>query len=66
MKTGTVRWFSYSKGCGFIIPDDGSADVFAHFSALEDAGSLHPNQRVSYDKHAGPRGAVAGNIVSLG
>ena len=68
MKTGTVRWFSYSKGCGFIIPDDGSADVFAHFSALADAGvrSLHPNQRVSYVKHAGPKGAVAGNILSLG
>ena len=67
MNTGTVRWFSYSKGCGFIIPDDGGADVFAHFSRLGDVSvhSLHPNQRVSYSVQAGPRGAVASDICSL-
>ena len=64
MSTGTVRWFSYSKGCGFIIPDQGGADVFAHFSQLRDAAvrCLRQQQRVSYDVRTGPRGAVASNI----
>ncbi len=67
MYTGTVRWFSYSKGCGFIIPDDGGADVFAHFSDLGDMGigSLEANERVRYDTRTGPRGAVASNIRLL-
>jgi len=67
MSTGTVRWFSYSKGCGFIVPDDGGADVFAHFSRISDPGlrSLHPNQRVSYDASVGPNGRVASNINSV-
>jgi CspA family cold shock protein len=67
MHTGTVRWFSYSKGCGFIIPDDGSADVFAHFSALSELGrrTLRANERVRYDRDSGPRGAVARNISLL-
>ncbi len=67
MHTGTVRWFSYSKGCGFIIPDDGSAEVFAHFSALGDLGvrSLSPNERVSYERRSGPEGPVARNIFVL-
>jgi CspA family cold shock protein len=66
MNQGMVRWYSYSKGCGFIIPDDGSADVFAHFSGISDAAlpSLHPNQRVRYDLSPGPKGAVARNIKS--
>lgn len=66
MKTGTVRWFSYSKGCGFIIPDDGSADVFAHFSCFRDVGlrSLHEDQRVYYHVRQGPKGEVAMNIHS--
>lgn len=65
--TGTVRWFSYSKGCGFIIPDDGTPDVFAHFSAFGDSsiGSLHANDRVRYDLNHGPLGAVAGHILLL-
>jgi len=67
MNTGTVRWFSYSKGCGFIVPDDGTADVFAHFSGLGDVGerSLHQAQRVRYNLQTGPKGAVASNIRSL-
>ena len=67
MHTGTVRWFSYSKGCGFIIPDDGGADVFAHYSGLRDngVGSLHANERVRYDTCFGPKGTVASNIRSL-
>jgi CspA family cold shock protein len=68
MNTGTVRWFSYSKGCGFIIPDDGSADVFAHFSGFRDVGlrSLEQNQRVRYRVSAGPKGGVASNVYALG
>ncbi len=64
MKAGTVRWFSYSKGCGFIVPDGGGADVFAHFSGFRDGTlrSLHPNQRVRYYVSAGPKGAVARDI----
>ncbi len=68
MNAGTVRWFSYSKGCGFIVPDDGSADVFAHFSRFKDArlGSLLGNQRVRYAVSAGPNGPVASDIYALG
>jgi len=64
MKAGTVRWFSYSKGCGFIVPDCGGADVFAHFSGFRDATlrSLDPNQRVRYQVSAGPKGGVARDI----
>jgi cold shock protein len=67
MNEGTVRWFSVSKGCGFIIPDDGSADVFAHFSGFADEGMqlLHPNQRVRYELRSGPSGPVALQITSL-
>lgn len=67
MQTGTVRWFSYSKGCGFIVPDDGGADVFAHFSRFGDAQriSLDRNQRVGYRVSAGPKGPVASHIHAL-
>jgi CspA family cold shock protein len=68
MNTGKVRWFSYSKGCGFIIPDDGGADVFAHFSGFTNAGvrSLRQDERVRYTVRAGPKGGVASNICPLG
>ena len=51
MATGTVKWFNATKGYGFIEPEDGSADVFVHISAVERAGlgSLTEGQRVSYD-----------------
>jgi CspA family cold shock protein len=67
MLTGTVRWFSYSKGCGYIIPDDGSQDVFAHISELVDVQleRLNPNQRVTYLLMLGPSGAVARHICVL-
>jgi CspA family cold shock protein len=67
MQTGKIRWFSYSKGCGFIIPDDGGGDVFAHFSAFADAAlqSLRQNDRVRYRVSAGPRGRVASQIRRL-
>lgn len=59
MPNGTVKWFNDAKGFGFISPEDGSADVFAHFSAINSKGfrSLQEGQRVSYDVTQGPKGA---------
>ncbi len=64
MATGTVKWFNDSKGFGFVTPDDGSADLFAHFSAIQSEGfkSLKENQRVSFDVTTGPKGQQASNI----
>lgn len=64
MATGTVKWFNDAKGFGFITPDDGSADVFAHFSAIASDGfrSLAEGQQVTYDVESGPKGPQAANI----
>ncbi|WP_062303802.1 MULTISPECIES: cold-shock protein [Demequina] len=67
MATGIVKWFNAEKGFGFIAPDDGSADVFAHFSAINSSGyrTLEENQRVEFDAEQGPKGMQAANIRPL-
>ena len=65
MATGTVKWFNNSKGYGFIAQDDGSGDVFVHFSAIQGDGfkTLTENQKVSYEVQDGPKGPQATNVV---
>ncbi|MEO9133284.1 MAG: cold-shock protein [Sphingomonas sp.] len=64
MATGIVKWFNDSKGFGFITPDDGGEDLFAHFSAIQMNGfkSLHEGQRVVFEVTQGPKGKQASNI----
>jgi cold shock protein len=64
MTTGTVKWFNDAKGFGFIKPDDGTDDVFAHFSAIQMDGfrSLKEGQKVAFDVVPGPKGSQASNI----
>jgi cold shock protein len=64
MATGTVKWFNDSKGFGFITPDGGGEDLFAHFSAIQSKGfkSLKEGQRVTFDVTEGPKGKQAANI----
>ena len=64
MATGSVKWFNDAKGFGFITPDDGSEDLFAHFSAIQSAGfkSLQEGQKVSFEVTQGPKGKQASNI----
>ena len=64
MSTGTVKWFNDSKGFGFITPENGGDDLFAHFSAIQSSGfkTLTEGQRVNFDITAGPKGQQASNI----
>jgi CspA family cold shock protein len=66
MATGTVKWFNESKGFGFISQDEGGADVFVHFSAVQGSGfkTLAEGQAVSYDVENGPKGLQASNVVA--
>ena len=67
MAVGTVKWFNAEKGFGFITPDGGGADVFAHYSAIAAQGfrSLNENQRVEFEVTQGQRGPQAANIRAL-
>ena len=67
MQYGTVKWFNDAKGFGFISPEDGSADVFVHFSAINAKGfrSLQEGQRVSYELTQGPKGAQASGVAPV-
>lgn len=64
MVQGTVKWFNDAKGYGFISPDDGSEDLFAHFSAIKSEGfkSLKEGQRVRFEVVDGPKGKQASSI----
>ena len=64
---GNVKWFNESKGFGFITPEDGSKDVFVHFSAINGEGfkSLDEGQAVTYDLTEGARGMQAANVTKL-
>jgi CspA family cold shock protein len=61
MATGIVKWFNDAKGYGFITPDDGSEDLFAHFSAIQMGGfkTLKEGQKVSFEVTQGPKGKQA-------
>lgn len=67
MASGTVKWFNDSKGFGFITPENGGDDLFAHFSAIQGQGfkTLREGQRVSFDITTGPKGQQASNIRAL-
>ncbi|MFI6102011.1 cold-shock protein [Lentzea sp. NPDC051213] len=67
MANGTVKWFNAEKGFGFIAPEDGGADVFVHYSALNGGGyrSLEENQKVSFDITQGQKGPQATNVNAL-
>ncbi|ACX87903.1 MULTISPECIES: RNA chaperone/antiterminator CspA [Pectobacterium] len=65
--TGLVKWFDAGKGFGFITPDNGSKDVFVHFSAIQsnDFKTLDEGQKVEFTIENGQKGPSAGNVVAL-
>ncbi|CAH0535428.1 Cold shock protein CspV [Vibrio stylophorae] len=65
--TGTVKFFNESKGFGFIVQDNGGADVFVHFSAIQTEGfkTLAEGQKVAFDIEQGQKGPQAANVVAL-
>lgn len=64
---GTVKFFNESKGFGFITPEDGSKDLFVHFSAIQSDGykTLAEGQAVKFDVEQGQKGPAATNVVAL-
>jgi cold shock protein len=64
---GTVKWYNASKGYGFIKPDDGSPDVFAHSSSLGGSGpsELIEGQKVEFESEQGPKGLQASQVSVL-
>ncbi|AVM64447.1 MULTISPECIES: cold-shock protein [Dietzia] len=67
MAQGTVKWFNAEKGYGFIAPEDGSADLFVHYSSIEGTGfkSLEENQRVEFEVGEGQKGPQAQEVRAL-
>ena len=68
MRIGTVKWFDEAKGFGFIAPEDGSSDVFVHYSVIEGKGfrTLAENQKVEFDVKVGPKGPQATMVKKFG
>jgi CspA family cold shock protein len=67
MPYGTVKWFNDAKGFGFIAPEDGGADVFVHYTAIDAKGfrSLQEGQRVQYEVTQGPKGSQAAGVTPV-
>ena len=67
MAQGTVKWFNGDKGFGFITPDDGSKDVFVHFSEIRGSGfrTLEEDQRVQFEVEQGPEGPQAVGVTAV-
>jgi CspA family cold shock protein len=67
LATGTVKWFNAEKGFGFIAPDDGSADVFVHYSEIQSKGfrSLEENQKVEFEVGQGQKGPQAQQVRAI-
>lgn len=67
MTTGTVKWFNSEKGFGFIVPDDGSGDVFVHISAVQEAGmqSLEEGQKLEFELQENRGKQAAGNLKAV-
>lgn len=67
MAQGTVKWFNSEKGYGFITPDDGSKDLFVHFSEIQGSGyrSLDEGQKVEFEVGQGQKGPQAQQVQAL-
>ena len=67
MATGTVKWFNETKGFGFISQDDGSADVFVHFNAIQGSGfrTLTEGQKINFEIEKGPKGLQAAKVTAI-